>query len=219
MAALSRRSCIACRAVRPKAELIRVHPGPGAALSVDLDSGPGRGAYVCPRRSCLEQAVKRGEFPRSLRMALAPIKVEALEWLIRERAFRKVASLLGLARRARKVVSGAEAVESALKRRTARLVLTAADASISSVARVRALAVEARTACRPGLVKEELGAAVGAAPRACVAVTDAHFAEAVMSVLAKIPNGAEAGGGPHGEAFDPLGRASEGVEVIRRGND
>lgn len=218
MAAVPRRSCIACRAVRPKAELIRVHPGPGAALSVDLDSGPGRGAYVCPRRSCLEQAVKRGEF-RRLRMALEPVKVEALQWLIRERAVRKVASLLGLARRARKVVSGAEAVESALKRRTARLVLTAADASISSVARVRALAAEAGTACHPGLAKEELGAAVGAAPRACVAVMDAHFAEAVMSVLAKIANETEAEGGPRGEAFDPLGLASEGVEVMRRGND
>ncbi len=219
MAASPRRSCIACRAVRPKAELVRVHPGPGGSLSVDLGGGSGRGAYICPRRSCLEQAVKRGEFARSLRVALAPVQVESLESLIRERASRKVASLLGLARRARKVVSGAEAVEAALKRRTARLVLTAADASVSSVAKIRASAAQAGTVCRPGLVKEELGAAVGGAPRACVAVTDVHFAEAVMSVLGKIPNETGAGGGPHGEDFDSLGRTSEGMEVIRRGDD
>lgn len=188
MAAPLRRSCIACRAVRPKAELVRLHLGPGGALSVDLGGGPGRSAYICPRRPCLEQAVKRGEFARSLKVAVAPIKVESLEWLIREWASRKVASLLGLARRARKAVSGAEAVEAALKRGTARLVLTAADASISSVAKIRMLAAEAGTACHASLIKEELGAAVGGAPRACVAVMDPHFAEAVMSVLAKIPN-------------------------------
>ena len=81
------------------------------------------------------------------------------------------------------------------------------------------MAAEAGTACHPALIKEELGAAVGGAPRACVAVMDPHFAEAVMSVLAKIPNDTGAGGSPHSEAFGPLGRPSEGLEVIRRGND
>lgn len=213
------RSCVACRAVRPKAELLRVHAAPGGMLGVDLGGGSGRGAYVCPRRSCLEQAVKRGEFARCLKVTLAPIEVQVLEGLIRERASRKVSSLLGLARRARKVVSGARAVESAMKRHTARLVLTAADASASSVAKIRALAAEVGATCYRGPGKEQLGDAVGGAPRACIAVTDLHFAEAVMSVLSKIPKGTEAGGGPQGEAIDPLGRASKGVEVIRRGND
>ena len=184
-----RRSCVACRTVRPKSKLVRVHLAPGGGLGVDLGGGSGRGAYVCPRRPCLEQALKRGEFARCLKAAVAPMEVEALEGLIRERASRKVVSLLGLARRARKVVSGAEAVESAVKRRAARLVLTAADASASSVAKLQALAERAGAACHPGLSMEEIGAAVGGAPRACVAVTDPRFAEAVMSVLAKIPKG------------------------------
>ncbi len=213
------RTCIACREVRPKAELIRVHRPFGGALSIDLGGGSGRGAYICPRRSCLEQAVKRGEFGRCLKAPVAPIEVDALEGLIRERASRKITSLLGLARRARKVVSGAEAVESAVKRHTARLVLTAVDASGDSVAKIRALAAEAGTACHPGPVKEELGAAVGSPPRACVAVTDAHLAEAVMLVLAKIPSGTRAGGDHQDEAIDPVGRALGGLEVITRGND
>jgi len=201
------RSCVACRTVRPKAELIRVYLAPAGGLGIDLGSGSGRGAYVCPRRSCLEQAVKRGEFARCLKVALLPIEVEALEALIRERVCRKVASLLGLARRARKVVSGAEAVESTLRRHAARVVLTAADASASSIAKIRALAAEGGAACHSSLGKVELGAAVGSTPRACVAVTDPHFAEAVMSVLAKVPKEAEAGRGAHGEAIYPLGRA------------
>jgi ribosomal protein L7Ae-like RNA K-turn-binding protein len=128
--------------------------------------------------------------------------VETLEGLIRERAFRKVVSLLGLARRARKVVSGAEAVELAVRRRTARLVLIALDASARSVAKFRVLVAEKGGLCHQGMGKEELGAAVGGAPRAVLAITDENFARAVMSALMKIPSGGEAGADSEGEAKD-----------------
>lgn len=181
------RSCVACRTSRPKGELVRVYLIPGGRLDVDLGGGSGRGAYVCPHRICLEQAVRRGEFARCLKSTLGPMTVEALEALIRERAIRKVVALLGLARRARKVVSGAEAVESAVKRHTARLILSAADASANSVAKLRSLAEQAGVAWMSSLDKEKLGIALGGTPRACTAVTDPHFAEAVMSALDKIP--------------------------------
>lgn len=164
-----------------------MHLVPGGRLGVDLGGGSGRGAYVCPRHVCLDQAVKRGEFARCLKVTLAPMTVEALEGLIRERVSRKVAALLGLARRARKVASGTEAVESALKHHSARLILSAADASANSVAKLRSLAAQVGVTWMQALGKEELGAALGGAPRACVAVTDPHFAGAVMSVLEKIP--------------------------------
>lgn len=162
---------------------------------MDLGGGAGRGAYVCPHHLCLEQAVKRGEFVRCLKVALAPMAVETLEGLIQERVSRKVAALLGLARRARKVASGAEAVESAVKRRSARLILSATDASANSVAKLRTLAAEVNIAWMRVMGKEELGAALGGAPRACIAVTDPNFAGAVMSVLEKMPvkHGSERG--------------------------
>ena len=130
--------------------------------------------------------MKRGEFARCLKVPLAPMTVEALEGLIRERVSRKVAALLGLARRARKVASGAEAVDAALRRHSARLILSAADASAESIAKVRSLAEKSGIAWMQAMGKEELGAALGTAPRASIAVTDPHFAGAVMSVLEKI---------------------------------
>lgn len=197
-----------------------MHLAPGGVLGVDLGGGAGRGVYVCPQHPCLGQAVKRGEFARTLKATLAPVTVEALEGLIRERISSKVAALLGFARRARKVVSGAEAVESAVKRHAVRLVLTATDASANSVAKVRALATEAGAAWMQGLGKEELGVALGGAPRACVAVTDPHFAEAVMSVLAKMPEETKAReASVPGDRSVGQSRASEGLEVIVRGND
>lgn len=218
MAALPLRSCVACRMTRPKAELIRVHLAPGGGLGVDLGGGSGRGAYVCPQRSCLESAVKRGEFSRCLKVGLPPLTVETLERLIRERASRQVASLLGLARRARKIVSGAEAVESAVRRHAARVVLTATDASASSLAKIRSLVAEEGGSSQSCLGKVELGAALGGAPRACVAITDARFAGAVLSVLAKIPREAASAGGPEDRAADSLDRDVEGLEVMGRGN-
>lgn len=187
MAAESLRSCVACRTSRPKGELVRVHPVAGGRLDVDLGGGSGRGAYVCPRHACLEQAVKRGEFGRCLKVTVAPMTVETLEGLIRERASRKVTALLGLARRARKVASGAEAVDWAVKRHAARLILSATDASANSVAKSRSAAARVGVAWMQAMGKQELGAALGGGPRVCVAVTDPHFAGALMSVLNKIP--------------------------------
>src|SRR5574337_485437 len=183
MAAESFRSCIACRTSRPKRALVRVYAGAAGRLGVDLGGGAGRGAYVCPRRACLEQAIKRNELTRCLKVTHTPMTATALEELIRERVSRKVAALLGLARRARKVASGAEAVESTVKRQTARLILSATDASTHAVEKWRCAAAQAGIAWMQAMAKEELGAALGTAPRTCIAVTDPHFARAVISVL------------------------------------
>ncbi|MBZ0160409.1 MAG: DUF448 domain-containing protein [bacterium] len=214
------RSCVACRISRPKRELIRIHLVPGGRLGVDLDGGSGRGVYVCPRHACLELAVRRGEFARCLKVTLAPMTVEALEALIRERILRKVAALLGLARRARKIASGAEAVESAVKRHSARLILSAADASTNSVTKLQSLAAEVGIAWMQAMGKEELGAALGVAPRACIAVMDSHFAGAVMTVLKKMPVEMDAREAAWlGRRVCGQSGASEGLGVIRRGND
>ena len=216
------RSCVSCRAVRSRAELVRVHAAPGGGLGVDLGGGVGRGAYLCPQRSCLEQAAARGELARRLKVRLAPVSVETLEELIRDRASRKVVSLLGFARRARRVVSGADAVKSAVQRQMARLVLTAIDASASSVAKTRAVAAAGGATCRQVLDEEKLGAAVGGAPRSCVAVTDPRFAEAIVSVLAMVQKATGAAEAQEDGAIDLPGRVetrSERLEVIQRGND
>lgn len=192
MAAESLRSCVACRTSRPKGELVRVHPVAGGRLEVDLGGGAGRGAYICPRHICLERAVKRGEFARCLKVTVASMTVETLEGLIRDRVSRKVVGLLGLARRARKVASGAEAVDWAVKRQAARLILSATDASPNSVAKSRDLAAQLGIAWMQTMGKEELGAAIGGGPRACVAVLDPHFAGALISALDKTPGMMEA---------------------------
>lgn len=70
---LPERTCVGCRTVRPKMEMVRVVRQPDG--TVDLDTGgkmPGRGAYVCPDAKCLDEAVKRKALDRALRVPVDP---------------------------------------------------------------------------------------------------------------------------------------------------
>jgi uncharacterized protein len=63
------RTCVACRARRPQPELLRVRLV-DATLVVDGEvRGPGRGAYLCASRTCVERA--RARDASVLRRALA----------------------------------------------------------------------------------------------------------------------------------------------------
>lgn len=73
---IPQRTCIACRAVRPKRELVRIVRtsevnGCGNAVMVD-DTGKlnGRGAYLCPRRDCWETALAKRQLERALKTTL-----------------------------------------------------------------------------------------------------------------------------------------------------
>jgi hypothetical protein len=74
------RTCIACRAKRPKRELVRVVHTPAGEVRVDeLGKLSGRGAYLCPRLSCWERALERGALGRALRVRLEPQRLEVLK--------------------------------------------------------------------------------------------------------------------------------------------
>jgi predicted RNA-binding protein YlxR (DUF448 family) len=58
MRRIPQRTCIACRSVRSKRELVRIVCGPQGGLSVDeTGKANGRGAYVCRSRLCWLKAI------------------------------------------------------------------------------------------------------------------------------------------------------------------
>lgn len=60
------RMCVGCREMRPKRELVRIVCSKEGAIAVDATGkAPGRGAYLCPRRECLERAVKSRALERA----------------------------------------------------------------------------------------------------------------------------------------------------------
>ncbi len=67
------RRCAGCRQRRPRAELLRfVLPGEALGLPMPdlLGRRAGRGAYTCPRPTCIRRAVVQGGFARSFRRSL-----------------------------------------------------------------------------------------------------------------------------------------------------
>ncbi|MDR1427014.1 MAG: YlxR family protein [Bifidobacteriaceae bacterium] len=64
------RTCVGCRARCPRSDLVRVVRGqdtPGVLVADVAARLPGRGAWVHASPVCLEQALRRGAFQRTLR--------------------------------------------------------------------------------------------------------------------------------------------------------
>jgi predicted RNA-binding protein YlxR (DUF448 family) len=77
---IPQRTCIACKQMRPKRELIRVVRTPAGHIELDPTSKKsGRGAYVCARRSCWDIALKKGKLEHEFEMALSAEDRAALE--------------------------------------------------------------------------------------------------------------------------------------------
>jgi predicted RNA-binding protein YlxR (DUF448 family) len=74
------RTCVGCRVTSAQDDLLRLHLVPLVPLAADGEGGKGgrrvepamirrerfgRSAYLCPRRACLDQAIKRRAFTRA----------------------------------------------------------------------------------------------------------------------------------------------------------
>lgn len=78
------RTCVACRAVTGKREMVRIVRTPEGAIVID-ETGKrnGRGAYLCPQLSCWETALDRKSLDRALNTEItAEAKAQLMEYTI-----------------------------------------------------------------------------------------------------------------------------------------
>jgi hypothetical protein len=65
---LPQRTCIACRQVKEKKHLIRLVSAENGTVEIDaLGKKPGRGAYLCPKRTCWELTLRKNRLDYALR--------------------------------------------------------------------------------------------------------------------------------------------------------
>ena len=74
------RTCIACRQVKDKRELIRVVRTPDNNAALDIrGKSAGRGAYICRDIACWNAALERGSLARALKTEIAGEDLAALK--------------------------------------------------------------------------------------------------------------------------------------------
>lgn len=66
------RTCISCRETKPKRELLRVVRTPDGHVVIDPSGKKsGRGAYLCARLSCWENAMKKKRLEQEFELTLS----------------------------------------------------------------------------------------------------------------------------------------------------
>lgn len=65
------RTCVACHQTKPKRELLRIVRTPDSHVRIDATGKlSGRGAYLCARLACWEQALKGKRLEREFEMTM-----------------------------------------------------------------------------------------------------------------------------------------------------
>lgn len=76
---IPQRTCVACRTTSDKREFVRiVRIAEGTVVADPTGKRDGRGAYLCARRACWEDALKKDRLGRALRTAISPADREEL---------------------------------------------------------------------------------------------------------------------------------------------
>jgi predicted RNA-binding protein YlxR (DUF448 family) len=65
------RTCVGCRQVKNKREMVRLVRLPDGSVAVDeTGKKSGRGAYICPARDCWEKALEGKQLERTLKTTI-----------------------------------------------------------------------------------------------------------------------------------------------------
>ena len=153
---------------------------------------PGRGAYICLNVECLRKARKTGALSRALKTSLTDACWEELERCVEryaedygpEERVRELRSLLGLARRARMLLIGVDAIHAESGKGKSLLLLTARNSSQAVQKFAEGLASEEKHQYMElPLDSEELSAALGADGVQVVALTARSGAADKLKIL------------------------------------
>jgi uncharacterized protein len=172
------RTCIGCRGVYQKDEVVRLVAGPGSIILDYRDKLPGRAVYVCPRRECIEKAMVRDNLSRGLRIHVKPPAPEELIAQLAESIASRLRSLVSMAAKAGKLAAGYSAVHDAQEKNRIELLMVAADLADGTREKLeRGSFVPARRVTM--FSREEMGLILNRELIGVVAFLEKGFADAV----------------------------------------
>ncbi len=149
---------------------------------------PGRGAYVCPEMPCIGKALKEGSLSRAFKESIKPPRIEDFVAELDKKINRKIASLLGMARKSGMVAAGFDSAIEAAMRDTVGLVIMAGDLSENT----RKKAMEVGTGFTGRLVeystKDMLGSMLGMDPVGIVFIKNKELSDSLKKEIRRLIN-------------------------------
>lgn len=172
----------------PKDQVVRIVAGPEGPVIDYREKLPGRAAYLCARRECVERALSARALSRALKMKMEPPDAGMfLDRLARE-ARAKIVSLLTMAAKAGMLASGYSAVLDAVRKGRAELLLFAEDISAGTRGKIEGEAGAASLRSITALTKDEIGPLFGRETAGVCAVLEKGFACAIWSEWERVNN-------------------------------
>lgn len=179
------RTCLGCRTSKAQEQLVRFVLGPDKRVYVDYRQKlPGRGAYSCLTRACLEKTCKGGQLARAFKANGLKVELEEVVSQLGQQLLAKVTSLVGMVRKSRQYVGGSQQVVAELGgRQEFGLVLLATDVSPGVGEKVQRKADALGVTLFRVLNKEQLGQLTGRAERSALAVHAGLLCESLRQEL------------------------------------
>lgn len=181
------RRCLATGTVGDPAGMIRFVADPEGLLTADLAAKlPGRGAWVTARRDCLERAIRRKLFARSLgREVVTP---DDLIGRVEQGLRRRLLDRIGLSAKAGQALCGFEKVRAALGAGRTAVLIQAADAAADGRGKLARLAraVDPALPVLAPASADELGRALGREAVVHLAILPGRLAEQVIEEAARL---------------------------------
>jgi predicted RNA-binding protein YlxR (DUF448 family) len=179
------RTCLGCRQPGDQAELLRFVCSPEGEVLADVKRRlPGRGAWLCSRRSCIDEAVRKNQFDRAFKRPCRPVSADELAGRVADALLERLVNLLGMARKSADFVAGSNAVlEAMARRKPLAVVITAQDISGPIGSKVRSRAETQQIEVIELFDKVELGRILGRAERSVVGLPAGQLADAFLKEL------------------------------------
>jgi predicted RNA-binding protein YlxR (DUF448 family)/ribosomal protein L30E len=172
------RTCIGCRKVFHKDELIRIVGGPAGIVVDYREKLSGRAAYVCPRTICIQKALSKDNMARALHLKVKTPSGNEFSTRLAAAILEKIKSLIVMSAKAGKLAAGYSAVHDALDKGRVHLLLFARDISDGTREKVtKTLPSSFRQSTV--LTRDELGRLLNRELVGVIAIEDSGLADAL----------------------------------------
>ncbi len=176
------RTCVGCGDAKLKKELLRLIRSPDGDLVVDWKANlGGRGAHVCPSRSCIARAIKKRGLDRAMKAQVNYPPVDDLVESVRESYQAAIKTLLSTCKTRRVMSAGTDEAQGAIKRGRTRLVILAED--YGGRDRMIVFSIAAAIPHLDFGTKEMLGELTDRRPTGILAIEDPGLADALARTI------------------------------------